>query len=100
MANRNRNNNGVTRGQFLAVLAFVVLIVAAVVWLLTGILDLQGPILGVASLLLNISIVVVIAVAAYPFAKANRRSAWWIIYWIIVIIALIGAAVGGVLAII
>jgi len=99
MARRNRNNNGVSRGQFLAVLAFVVLIVAAIVWILSAV-ALTGPIVGVTNLLLNIAIVGVIAIAAFPFAKANRRSAWWIIYWIIVIVALVGAAIGGIFTII
>jgi len=99
MARRNRTSNS-GNGSLLAILGFVVLIVASVFWTisaldrLTGI-TISGSGLGAVQLLLGIAIVVVIAMAAYPFAR-TRSKVWRTIYWVIVIIALAGAIFGGV----
>lgn|GEM_PF-2408735 len=110
MARKNKRNrqdrpaSNRKSGSFLAVLGFVVLIVASVFWTIAAFnnlfdsinISIQG--LGVVQLLLNIAIVGVIAIAAYPFAR-SRNKVWWVIYWVVVAIALAGAIFGGVVGV-
>jgi len=91
----------------MVVLSFIVLICAAILWVLSALITIIWDpggivpvILGLLQLFVNVGLVVIVAYMAFPFARSRRRSAWWIIYWIIVVVALVGAVTGFIPAVI
>ena len=83
-----------SRSDILVMLSFILLIVAAVLWILSALDVGLGDVGTILHVLVNIGLVLVVAMAAFPFASARKRSFWWFAYWVVVILALVGAVFG------
>ncbi len=82
-------------GSFLGLAAFVALLLAGVSKLLLALSINLGSISTIISLVSDIALVFTVVVAAYPFAKQQKGSAWMIIYWVLTAFAVFGVVFYG-----
>ena len=79
-----------------SVFAFVGLIIAAGVFLVSGIFNFLGILTGIISILVlvgNIALFLVVAICSYQYV-VGKTKAWKIIYWVALIVYAAGVVFG------
>ena len=106
MAKKSSTNNTTSNSSILKFCAFWGMAVAAVFYLISGLITLIANwtgefgatlqrICGIISLLGNIAIVVAIALPAYSYVR-GRNKTWKIIYWILLAVFVLGVVFGAI----
>ena len=93
----------ITNGSIIKTCAFWGMAVAAVLYLVSGIIALidkfagtsLSQIVGIFSLLGNIAIIVAIALPAYTYVSGRNKN-WRIMYWILLAVFVLGVVFGAI----
>ncbi|MDR0697358.1 MAG: hypothetical protein LBF68_07520 [Christensenellaceae bacterium] len=83
-----KKTKSASKSQILQICAFITLILAAIIWILSA-FGILGGAAAAMMFIKDLLILFTISLAAHPFAKSLGQT-WYIIYWVIVVLAFVG----------
>lgn len=83
------------RNDFIKVCCYIALVLAALMFLLGGVLSkvFSAQVVSILNLIGQLSLLIGIAFPAYSFVR-NKHIAWTVIYWIALVVYLFGCIFG------